>query len=198
VIRFSHETGVGFRAISPEELGRHGGSHCLDKLAIPHQVAIEHPHGFDPLLAAHLAECLSRIRAIHATAAPGEPAEERAFVEDPEALLELAKLSGYDAIRRFAPYLGKWMKISGTYEGIAKSLLRDSIHLSLLLHDGRRINLRFAFDREEELRGLQIGQRITAICQIQHLNFTLKPENCELVRTEPLRRVGRGMFAHVS
>jgi len=145
-----------------------------------------------------LQNALSRIRALHASAAPGDPAKERVFVEDPEAVLELAKLTGYDAIRRFAPYLGKWMTISGTYEGIAKSLLRDSIHLSLLLHDGRRINLRFAVNREEELRGLQIGQRITAICQIQHLSFTLKPENCELVRAEPLRRAGRGMLARVS
>jgi hypothetical protein len=145
-----------------------------------------------------LQNALSRIRAIHASAAPGEPAEKRVFVEDPEAVLELAKLSGYDAIRRFAPYLGKWMTISGTYEGIAKSLLKDSIHLSLPLHDGRRINLRFAVDREEELRGLQIGQRITAIRQIQHLSFTLKPENCELVRAEPLRRAARSMLAHVS
>lgn len=143
---------------------------------------------------------LSRIRALNDTTARTgrEKESKRVFVEDPEAVLELAKLTGYDAIKRFAPYLGKWITISGTYEGIAKSLLRDSIHLSLLLNDGQRINLRFAVDREEELRGLQLGQRITAIGQIQHLSFSLKPENCELVRAEPLRREGRSMLARVS
>jgi hypothetical protein len=112
--------------------------------------------------------------------------EKREFVEDPEAVLELAKLTGYEAVRRFAPYLGKWMMISGRYEGIAESLQRDAIHLSLLLDDGRRMNLRFALEREEKLRALQEGQRITAICRIQYRgSFT--PEDCELVRAERSR-----------
>src|SRR5580700_8690092 len=37
----------------------------------------------------------------------------RAFVDDPETVLELAKLRGYDAAKRVTPYLGKWMTISG-------------------------------------------------------------------------------------
>src|SRR5271169_4943667 len=42
----------------------------------------------------------------------------RIFVEDSEAILDLARLGGWDAIRQFTPYLGKWMTISGTYEGM--------------------------------------------------------------------------------
>jgi len=143
---------------------------------------------------------LDAVRKIHAYAsvAPVEKKEKRVFVEDPEVVLELARLTGYDAIGRFTPYLGKWMMISGTYEGLAKSLRRDSIHLSILLNDGRRINLRFAVDGEERFRGLQVGQRITAVCQIQHRNFTFTPENCELIRADSLRRTERSVLANAS
>ena len=133
-----------------------------------------------------------------ASAAPMEKEGKRVFVDDPGVVLELAKLTGYDAVRRFTPYLGKWMTISGEYEGITQSLQGNAIHLSLLLNDGRRINLRFAAKHGEQLRGLQEGQRITAICQIQHCYFTFTPENCELVRAEPLRRTERSALAYIS
>ena len=89
------------------------------------------------------------------------------FVEDPAVVLELAKHTGYDALRRFTPYLGKWMIISGRFDGIAESLQHDSIHLSLLLHDSRRINLRFAIAHRDQLQRLKEGQQITAIGKIE-------------------------------
>jgi hypothetical protein len=120
-------------------------------------------------------------------------------VGDAEVVLELARLSGYEAAKRFTPYLGKWMTISGRYEGIAESLQRDSIHLSLVMPDGRRVNLRFGLDRGEQLRELQEGQRITAICQIQQgRDFVFTPVNCELVRAEPLCRAERSSLACVA
>jgi putative nucleic acid binding protein len=127
-----------------------------------------------------------------------EKVEKRVFVDDPEVVLELAKLTGYEAIRRFTPYLGKWMTISGTFDGIAESLQRDSIHLSLLLSDGRRINLRFAMDYGERLREIKPGQRITVAGQIQQAAyFILVLEKCEVVRAEPLRRRERSILAYV-
>jgi hypothetical protein len=131
------------------------------------------------------------------TAAP-EQGKQRVFVDDPEAVLELAKLSGYEAIRRFTPYLGKWMTISGSYEGIAESFSRDCIHLTLVLNDGRRVNLKFGLVQGERLRELKEGQRISAICQIQHVGLIFTPENCEVVRAEPLCRAGRRKLAYVS
>jgi hypothetical protein len=122
---------------------------------------------------------------ISASASSGARAEKREFVGDPNQVLEIAKLTGYESLRRFTPYLGKWMTISGTYEGAAKALGQDSMHVSVILNDSRRINLRFAADREPEIRRLQQGQRITANCQIQHINFTFAPENGELVPAEP-------------
>jgi hypothetical protein len=128
----------------------------------------------------------------------GPKQEKRAFVDDSEAILELAKLRGLDAVKQFTPYLGKWMTISGTLEGIAESLRRDAIHLTLVLADSRRINLRFAPEHGEQLRELKAGQRITAICRIQHLGFVFTPENCELIRVEPLKRADRPTLAYAS
>lgn len=120
---------------------------------------------------------------LRALSAPSvEKPEKREFVDDPRAILDLAKLKGYESIRLFAPYLGKWMTISGVYDGAAKSLDQDSIHVSIFLEDNRRINLRFDAERSQQIRRFKIGQRITAICQIQHRNFTFTPENCELLR----------------
>jgi hypothetical protein len=107
--------------------------------------------------------------------------EKREFIDNPGAILELAKLKGYESIRLFAPYLGKWMTISGVYDGAAKSLDQDSTHVSILLADNRRINLRFAADQLQQIGTLRLGQRITAICQIRQSNFTFAPENCELL-----------------
>ncbi len=117
---------------------------------------------------------------------------ERVFVDDSEAVLDLAKLTGYEAVKQFTPYLGKWMTITGVFEGLAETLQRDAIHLSVVLADGRRINLRFPLDCRERLSRLREGQRITAIGQIRHTYFTLTPEHCELLRAEalgPMRRL---------
>jgi hypothetical protein len=122
----------------------------------------------------------------------------RVFVEDPAIVLELAKHTGYDALRRFTPYLGKWIMISGRFDGIAESLQHDSIHLSLLLPDNRRINLRFAIEHRDQLLRLKEGQQITAIGKIEHRNFTFIPEDCELIRVEPIRRVERFTIARAS
>ena len=95
-------------------------------------------------------------------------------------------------------YLGKWIMISGTFDGIAESLLHDSIHLSLLLHDDRRINLRFAIEHRDQLLRIKKGQQITAIGKTEHRHFTFVPEDCELIRVEPIRRVERFKIARAS
>ena len=79
------------------------------------------------------------------------------------------------------------MTISGRFEGIAESLQKDAIHLSLLLNDGRRVNLKYDCEHGDQLRELREGQRITAIGRIQHSYFTFTLEDCELVRAERLR-----------
>jgi hypothetical protein len=113
--------------------------------------------------------------------------EKREFVDHPEAVLDIARLTGYEAIRRFAPYIGKWMTISGTYEGVAESLQKDAIHLSLLLKDGRRVILKYGCEHGDQLRGLREGQRITAMGRIRYSYFTFTLEDCELVRVERVR-----------
>jgi hypothetical protein len=119
--------------------------------------------------------------------APPVEEEKRVFVDEPEVVLGLARLKGYEGVRRFSPYIGKWMTISGRIEGIAESLQKDAVHLSVLVDDGRRVNLRFSLEHSERLRGLQQGQRITAVGRIQHRNFTFTLEECELVRAERVR-----------
>lgn len=113
--------------------------------------------------------------------------EKREFVADSETVLKVAKLTGYDGIRRLTPYRGKWMTISGRFEGLAESLQNDAIHLSVLLNDGRRINLRFAAEYEVRLRSLREGQQFTAIGRIPRFGTEFSPENCELIRVEPVR-----------
>jgi hypothetical protein len=123
---------------------------------------------------------------------------ERNFVDSSEAVLALSNLSGFDYIKASTPYPGKWMTISGRYEGMAESLRKDSIHVSLLLRDSQRINLRFGLDAANQLRGLQMGRRITVNCQIPRWGNALKPENCELMRIESSPGVERGVLARVS
>jgi len=132
-----------------------------------------------------VARFFSAVREVEASssAAAGEK-EQREFVDDPDAVLEVSKLTGYDAIRRMNPYRGKWMTISGKYDGMAESLQKDAIHVSLVLSDGRRVNLRFGMEQGERLRGLREGQRITAMCRIPEFGSGFTPENCELVRVE--------------
>jgi hypothetical protein len=101
-------------------------------------------------------------------------------------------------VRRSAPCLGKWTTISGSYEGVAESLLQDSFHVSLTLDNGRRVNLRFALADGDQLRRLKAGQRITAISQIPVFGATFIPENCGMVRAEPLTPRGRTALAYAS
>jgi len=106
---------------------------------------------------------------------------QRVFVPA-EAVLEVARLTGYELLSRMTPYLGKWIRISGRFGGTAESLERNAIHTSLLLDDGWRMNLRFNADRAEDLRSLLMGQRVTAIGRVQFSGYSLVPENCELIR----------------
>jgi hypothetical protein len=115
----------------------------------------------------------------------------RTFVQDPELLLARYGQAGTESERLLVPHLDKWIQVSGSFEGVADSLVGNASFASILLEDGRRIQLRFPGDRSEPLRLLRVGQRITAICQIQHGYgagiFVL--DNCELIRVAPLRPV---------
>jgi hypothetical protein len=133
-------------------------------------------------------DLLARFSAIFqaaSTASEAEP-EKREFVDNPRAVLDAAKLTGYDAIRGLSPYLGKWMTISGVFEGTARAFGENGIHVSILLDDRRRINLRFGVAKEDQIRGLRVGQRITAIGKIQQSYLVFAPEECELVRAAAL------------
>jgi hypothetical protein len=134
-----------------------------------------------------------------ATAITPQTKNKRVFVDNPEAVPNLARLAGLAYIRRSTPYLGKWTVMSGSYEGMAKSLQGESIHLSILLNDGQRVNLRFGADRGDQLRRLRVGQGISAVGQIPMFGSTFLPENCELVRAElPTRGSGCPEFAYMS
>ncbi len=115
----------------------------------------------------------------------------RVFVEDPDAVLELAKLTGYESIKPFNRYLGKWMSIAGEFEGFGETLQGDAFHMSLRLDDGRRLNLSFDRSQRDSLQPLRPGQHITAIGEIERVSFELRPQHCELVRVEPLRAAPR-------
>jgi hypothetical protein len=131
---------------------------------------------------------LSRLSGVRKDSSVSPEKAKREFVDDPEKVLEVAKLTGYEALRGFAPYLDKWMKISGKFDGVGESLEKDGMHLSILLIDGRRVNLRFAMEHERQLRALRPGQRVTVIGQIQQRGLDqFAPINCEFVRAEPLR-----------
>jgi hypothetical protein len=123
--------------------------------------------------------------------------EKREFVEDPGVVLEIAKLTGYEAVRRFGPYIGKWMTISGRFEGIAETLDRDAIHLSLLLSDGRRINLRFGMEHEARLRALRAGEGVSAVGRIEHRYFVFTMESCELVRLNRYAKIRGGQVGNL-
>jgi hypothetical protein len=111
----------------------------------------------------------------------------RVFVENADALLERYGHTGTLA-EKLLP-LGKWIQVSGSFEGAADSLVGDATFLSLILENGRRIQLRFPGDPGDSLRLLREGQQITAACQIQHGYgagvYIL--DNCELIRAEPFR-----------
>jgi hypothetical protein len=130
---------------------------------------------------------LNAVRRGVARAAVPAAAEEtrgnRIFVEDPGEVLALARYSGFDYVKRVTPFAGKWMRFSGRLEGIAESLGRDFIHLTLLLNDGQRVNVQFAADTKQHLDGLKTGRRVTVIGQVPVSGSILMPENCELAGT---------------
>jgi hypothetical protein len=131
-----------------------------------------------------LARCSAIFQA--ASAASETEPEKREFVDNPKAVLDAAKLTGYDAVRGLSPYLGKWMAISGIFDGTARAFGENSIHVSILLDDRRPINLRFGATKEDQFLGLRVGQRITAIGKIQQKNLIFVPEECEIVRAAAL------------
>jgi hypothetical protein len=62
-------------------------------------------------------------------------------VENADALLERYGQTGILA-EKLLP-LGKWIQVSGRFEGAADSLIGDAMFASLILENGRRIQLRF-------------------------------------------------------
>jgi hypothetical protein len=121
------------------------------------------------------------------------PAPVRKLVPNAESLLQRYGHTGTSAERLLIPYLDRWIRISGTFEGSAESLIGDATFLSLLLEDGRRIQLRFPGGDRNALRLLRKGQTIAAACQVRHGYgagvFVL--DNCELTRAEPVQPVLR-------
>jgi hypothetical protein len=117
----------------------------------------------------------------------------RVFVDNPEVLLDRDEPTGVRAERLLVPYLNRWIRISGRFEGTADSLVGDAIFASLILKNGRRIQLRFPLREADRLRALRPEQEIVAVCQIRHGYgagaFTL--ENCELTEA-------RSMFARAA
>lgn len=120
----------------------------------------------------------------------------RIFAVHPESLLERYAHRGVRAERLLAPYLDKWIRVSGRFEGTADSLLGDAIFMSLVLENDQRIQLSFSTERRERIRLLRAGEQVVAVCQILHGYgagvFTLG--NCELVSAEQTRPA----FARVS
>ena len=113
----------------------------------------------------------------------------RIFVEDAESLLDRYGHTGTPSEKLLTPNLEKWIQVSGSFEGAADSLAGDAKFISLILENGRRIQLRFPGDRGHALRLLREGREITVACQILHGYGTgvFVLDNCELIRTEPLR-----------
>jgi hypothetical protein len=132
---------------------------------------------------------LLRARAAEAALAAEKekPTPARTFLQSPEGLLERYGQTGNLSERLLIPHLDKWIQISGSYEGAADSLVGDAAFISLILENGRRIQLRFPGDRRDPLRLLRVGQQITAVCQIQHGYGTgiFVLDNCERIRAEP-------------
>ncbi len=113
----------------------------------------------------------------------------RVFVKNPDALLERYQQTGTLAEKLLTPYLDQWIRSSGRFEGATDSLVGEAIFVSLILENGRRIQLRFSADEGKRIRLLREGQHVTAVCQVRHGYgagvFAL--ENCELIGAEPCR-----------
>jgi hypothetical protein len=118
-----------------------------------------------------------------------EPPQPRAFVADPQTLLNRYGDTGPLADKLLIPDLGKWITVTGRFEAVAESLTHDALHVTLTLECGRRIHLRFALDSRAALEALREGQQLTALCQVKegHALGVYTLDRCEIVRVQPLR-----------
>jgi hypothetical protein len=93
--------------------------------------------------------------------------EKRAFVRTSDSVLALYKRNGYGVLAQANQYFGKWIRVSGIFDGATGSLSDETVHVSLLLSDGQRINLHFSAERHSEISCLVNGQAITAVSRIE-------------------------------
>jgi len=114
----------------------------------------------------------------------------RRFAPDGEAVLRRYGQIGMGAERLLTPYLDQWIRVCGSFEGAAESLIGDATFVSVLQEDGRRLHLRFPGGDRNVPGPLRKGQVVTAACQIRHGYgagaFVL--DNCELLEAEPALR----------
>lgn len=115
--------------------------------------------------------------------------EPRAFVANPQSLLERYGDTGPLADKLLIPDFGKWINVIGRFEAVAESLTHDALHVTLALECGRRIHLRFPLGARASLEALREGQQLAALCQIKqgHTLGVYTLDNSELVRAERLR-----------
>jgi hypothetical protein len=121
---------------------------------------------------------------------PATQSPRRVFVETPEAVIPLLTDRSSLNLRTFTqmtPYIEKWIAVSGTVEGVADSLVDDGIHLSLIVGNGQRVNLRFPGAERSRLGNLLKGQYVTAIGQIPLFWSSVALENAGLIRVGPFR-----------
>jgi len=93
--------------------------------------------------------------------------EKRTFVRNNDSVLALYGRNGYSVLARTNQFLGKWIRVSGMFEGATDSLNDETIHLSLLVGNGQRINLHFAAESHSEISRLVKDQTITAVSRIE-------------------------------
>jgi len=106
-------------------------------------------------------------RAEEMTKVSGVNKEKRAFVPNNDSVLALYGRNGYSVLAQVNQFFGKWIRVSGMFEGATESLSDETIHVSLLLRDGQRINLHFSAERHSEISGLVKGQTIKAVSRIE-------------------------------
>ena len=100
-------------------------------------------------------------RAEEMTKVSGVNKEKRAFVPNNDSVLALYGRSGYSMLARVNQFYGKWIRVSGMFDGATESLNDETIHVSLLLGNGQRINLHFSAESHSEISCLVNGQTIT-------------------------------------
>jgi len=145
-------------------------------------------------------EQVQRAEVAEAANAKAKQNATRSFVADTRRILDAYGQAGIDAESRLVAYLGKWVIIDGAFAGMAVSLQRDAIHLTLESSGGRKVHVRFPVDPLERLQALRQGQRIRVVCQIGHGYGlgVMALESGELVWAEPLGQGRRADLARVS